>query len=196
MFYRFTLALLLCLSPWLAKAQDHQFHFELYGYSFLQWGSIGNIGATPITRLEYDLGDASPGNAVFQTYMETSQQSHWVATDRFMRSSWDMALRQGDTFEFAGLDIDAVANASPFEFEDQVVDENGRSFNQATIRVFWADDYNLTFSLAHGQGCDGWRCDRVIELVTLPVSEPFHWEMLLIGLGLLAFKKLYSNNLQ
>ena len=107
-----------------------------------------------------------------------------------------MVIRQADTFDFTGLDLDAVSSISPLVFEDQVVDEQGVSFTQATVHVFWADDYNLSFSLANGQGCNGWRCDRVIELITPPVSEPFHWEMLLIGLGVLAFKKLYSNNLQ
>lgn len=151
----------------------------LEGDWYLQAGTV--TSSMDLVRVTYSTGPQLDGRAVFQSWMAGGTQEAPFGADRYSIQSWDVS---GQSFAFAGLDLDIISRATPGGIDEATLDQAGASLTGAYFELTWADGFYKRLPL----NTTPWTQTQILTWTDVaPVPEPAALLMMLAGLGVLGF---------
>lgn len=151
----------------------------LDGDWYLQAGTV--TSSTDLVRVTYSTGPQIDGRAIFQSYLAGGTQEAPFGADRYSVQSWDVS---GQSFAFAGLDLDIIDSAAPGGIDEATIDPTGHSLAGAYVELTWADGFYKRLHL----NTTPWDQTQILTWADVaPIPEPAALLMMLAGLGVLGF---------
>lgn len=151
----------------------------LDGDWYLQAGTV--TSNMDLVRVTYSTGPQLDGRAIFQDWLAGGIQEAPSGADRYSVQSWDVS---GQSFTFAGLDLDIIDSATPGGIDEATLDPIGTSLAGAHIELTWADGFYKRLPL----NMTPWTQTQILTWTDVaPVPEPAAMLMMLAGLGAIGF---------
>ena len=154
---------------------------HLDGGSYIQSGSVLNTSSAgvDVVKVVYDLGAHQDGIAIWEISGSTGAHSNFLSGNWYSTETWNaLSVGSGNTFNFAGLDIDYIVSAVAGTAAGSPLGAPS-SLANASFSVYFSDNSWGTAKLSQLD----WNVSQTLTINAVP--EPETYAMLLAGLGLM-----------